>query len=790
MTEQPTVALAMIVKGVDSEAPLLAQCLASISGYVDDIILNINHKKGVAISKKVLAVASQYNAIVLKTVWEDNFVKARNTIFDEVGPEFDWVMWLDSDDVVDNPEVIRNVIAVVPDKVQGIYIKYDYAHDEYGNVTVTHWVCRLARNNGSYKWESSFNDGDVAVHETLVQVRSVPKLANEEFKVIHKADPDRSRASLVRNITLLEGMYKTHKEEGQIDPRILFYLGTHYYDAQQFTAAKSCLQDYLQLSGWAEERAEAFVYLALIVAGEEKFDVAEQYLANAWLEDNQNPRTYVELGQLEYTKGNYQKSVDFLKMAVSIKEKRYSVVSAPMQSSYRAYMLLAQSYTNLGGKHLKDAKDYVQKALKLRPLDPDAQEAKELIEKLLDTVDTTKAIVRLTRVLEDSGEEDKVMTLLGSIPKDLQDSPAVINIRNHYAMPEEWPYRSIAIYVGPSSAGIWGPWTLNETGVGGSEEAVIRLGKELNELGWKVVVYGTPGDRAGMYDGVEWKQYWEFNPNDTFDVLIGWRSPWFFDTDLTARKHYLWLHDVIEKPEFTKERLDRMDGVIFVSQYHANLYKDLIPEEKWFVSGNGIDPKEFEKLDGKYERNPHRLIYTSANERGLKILYDIWPQVKKAVPDATLDSYYGWESFKAIQGGNPERMAWMNDMIKTAKSLDGVTMHGRLPQDKLDKELFKSGVFAYPCIFPEVYCISYAKAVAAGCYPVATDFACLPQYSLYGGEQVHLDPKDGKKFEKAYARALIKALKANKKGALDDRLNIRRDFSWQRTADFWNEELK
>lgn len=784
ITKPPTIALALIVKATDDEAPLLAQCLASVNGYIDTIYINLNHAKGAKISSKVKAVCEQYEAIIYETEWEDNFVTARQFIFDKVPTEYDWLLWLDTDDIVNDPEAINNVVAIVPEKTCGVYVKYDYAHDEFGNVTVSHWVCRLARNNGSYKWQSSFDDGKMAVHETLVQVRQVPKVANEEFKVIHKASPDRSRASLERNIKLLEGMYDQHKESGTIDPRILFYLGTHYYDAFKLADAKQCLQDYMQLSGWSEERSEALVYLGLIYAAEGKQDAAKHAYTLAWGEDYNNPRPYIELGELEYHSKRYQQAADVLEKAIAIKPKTFTVVQAPMQNTYRAYMLLAQAYVNLGGEKIELAKKFVQKALKLRPLDPEAQQSKELIESLIDTRDVTRATLRLVREIEKEGA-DQIPIFLKTLPHEIQINPAVINVRNHFTEPKEWKDRSIVIYVGPSTLGEWGPKSLDGTGIGGSEEAVVRLTQELTDLGWQCTVFGTPGNQEGVHDGVTWKNYWEFNPNDTYDVLVAWRSPWFFDGLFKARKQYLWLHDVMEKEEFTDQRLERMDKVIFVSQYHAELYEGVIPEDKWFVSGNGIQPEAFSKQD----RDPYRLIYTSANERGLRILYDIWPDVKKAVPEATLDTYYGWDGYVTMHRDNPERMAWKSMMQKRGQELEGVTEHGRYPQNKLNIEMSKSGIFAYPCVFPEVYCISYVKALMAGCYPVTSDFAALEHYAKYGGEQVHYDPKDPDKFINEYKKTLIKALKNNKRN-LPDVSEVKDKFAWATTAKSWAENFE
>lgn len=788
--KQPTIAAAMIVKGTADEAPYLAKALSSIYTHADAIYVDINAPAGQTVDEAVIEVCKQYDADYKLTEWSNNFVSARNDVFARVPKTYDWLLWLDADDTIDEPDKLKPIVAIASKATQGIYALYDYAHDEFGNVTVAHWVCRLVRNNGSFAWKSSFDDAEVSVHETLNPTRELLKTRTEDFKVVHHADAQRTVDSLHRNIELLEGMYKRYAETGNPDPRILFYLGTHYYDAGRFNNAKQCLQDYMQLSGWNEERSECLVYLGMIYNLESKPDQAKHAYLLAIGEFTNNPRPYIELGSLEFFQGRYSQSADWLNIAINMPVPKSTTIQRPMENTFRAYMLLAQAYVNIGWDKLEEAKKYITKALTMRPLDPDGQQARDMIDELISTRDDTRAAVRLVRNFEKNEQGSKIVPLLDALPDSLQDNPLILNARFNHTKPTKWPTRSIAIYCGPSSLGIWGPWSLTTDGISGSEEAVAQLGKELVTLGWEVTVFATPGDRAGEYDGVLWKQYWELNPHDVFDVFIGWRAPWVFDNRFKARKTYLWLHDVIEQAEFTKERLSHIDKVIVLSDYHKSLYADAIPEDKLFVSGNGIDPTQFEKYEGA-KRDPYRCIYTSAHERGLKILYEIWPEVKKAVPEAKLDAYYGWDGYDTINRDNPERMGWKSDLVKQEKALrsSGVIDHGKINHDQIAEAMSQSGVFAYPSVFPEVYCISLIKAQAAGAYPVTSDYAVLDDYNR-AGTKVPLDLKQYDKFKTAYTKALIKQLQTKLAVGEDMQKKIRDDFSWKRTAQGWNDEMR
>jgi glycosyltransferase involved in cell wall biosynthesis len=790
-TQRPKVALAMIVAGTnEEEAVLLANCLSSINGYVDEIFLQLNHPKGKKVSEKIRMVAEQYTDKIYDYTWTGNFVKARNDIFSKVPKEFGWVMWLDTDDTVDSPEEIQPLLAVVPKDMHGISATYDYGYDEYGNVTVSLLVNRVVRNDGSYEWKSSIDDDEVSVHEALTAKIATRSLYSKIWKVKHHASEEKRRQSLLRNVELLQAMYERHSKKGIVDPRILFYLATHYYDMGAYDRTIELLAQYLQLSGWPEERSDAHYYIGAIMSGrgQEKEAWAKRSFLEALGENIDNLKAYIGMAKLDSRNQRYDQAVKWLEAGAALKTGLTKIVRH--EDKYELYRLLAEAYVNLGGKRLDDALKYANKALKLQPYNEGAKENRDFIEQLLQHRDLLRATTRIIRTLEDTDEKDKVLPLIKALPSELSDSIPVQDAYQRYTPPKKWPKRSIALYVGQSPLGIWGPWSMDEGGTGGSEEAVIRLSRLLVEMEWEVTVYGCPGERAGVYDGVTWKQYWETNAQDEFDVLISWRAIHFFDYEFKARKKYVWFHDVVPEAEITKDRIKHFDKAIFVSQYHADRpeFKS-IPAEKKLVSANGIDPSIFE--DPKVKRDPYRCIYMSANERGLRILLDIWPDVKKAVPKAKLDVYYGWNSFDAVQRDNPERMMWKASMIQKMKELDGVTERGRVGQNELHKEIFKSGIFAYPCTFPEVSCITAMKAQAGGAIPVTSDHANLKDI-IHFGDKVSMykfNPQDIDRYKKHLISWLLYPEKQDK--VRPEMMKwARTDLTWQKVAQQWNKEMQ
>lgn len=767
------IAACYIVKGVDEEAEYLRKSLESIKGHVDGIFLNINYPKGQVLSTVLITIAKNYTDNIIETEWHDDFAEARNANFAQVPDDYEWILWLDTDDTVDKPQKIREVCEV-SGKYDSVYVDYEYDHDEQGNPLTVHMVARLIQNNGSHAWKGS-------IHETLIETRSATQGMTKDFQVIHHADEARTAQSYDRNIRMLETQIESEQKDP--DPRTFYYLACTYMDSGINDGAKQLFNDYLTMSGWDQERCVAETKLGRIFLSEGDRAEAKKHFMLAIGEDPDSPDPRVEIGSLELEMNQYRKAQQWLEGVVKMEVHQTTLERNPMTYTFRTYLLLADVYLSLGGKHLEKALEYAEKALKFKRKDKDLKAYVKTIKHVVEDKRLTEKILSIAQVLKKNKEDDKIKTLMEAVPKQLDDNPIIVRLRQD-GESFKWPEKSIVIMTGDTALDAWGPWSLKE-GIGGSEEAIIRLAPKLAKLGYKVVVFAKPGADAGFYDGVMWRNFWEWNSEDEFDIFVAWRAPFIFEKEIKARKKYLWLHDVMEEGEFGQNRLNDLDKVIVLSKYHRSLFPN-IPDEKIMLSANGIDPEDFVKYDGKKKRDPHKLIYASSHVRGLAYLYKIWPDVKKAVPKATLDVYYGRESFDKVHKGNPERMKWMDDMITKAKELEGVTDYGKVSQDKIIEESFKAGIWPYPCPFPETYCITAIKSQAAGAVPVASNFAALDETIQFGHKQ-EFKEFDEKDLEE-YKNALIKwLLYPEKQEAVRKKMMAwARTNSWDKVAESWN----
>lgn len=184
----------------------------------------------------------------------------------------------------------------------------------------------------------------------------------------------------------------------------------------------------------------------------------------------------------------------------------------------------------------------------------------------------------------------------------------------------------------------------------------------------------------------------------------------------------------------------------------------------------------------KTNKRPHSVGYFSAYYRGLECLLDIWLKIREQVPDATLDIYYGWESWTALEGED-ELYHRINEKLEKLKKY-GVAEHGRVSHEELAKAMKSIQVWAYPTQFGEIHCITALKAQEALCYPVTTNVAALAETVQSGTKlntkRIYIDEYQQEKFVKE----VVAALKQGKTGKPIPNCD------WQDVAVAWDKAIK
>jgi glycosyltransferase involved in cell wall biosynthesis len=146
---------------------------------------------------------------------------------------------------------------------------------------------------------------------------------------------------------------------------------------------------------------------------------------------------------------------------------------------------------------------------------------------------------------------------------------------------------------------------------------------------------------------------------------------------------------------------------------------------KWEIVPNGCDSSQYTAA-----KVPGRVLYASSPDRGLHLLLQAWPEIKRRVPHAHLRVLYELEAWAKNLRDNTwpdpgiqecgQRARYIELALARMKHLDVVAVDSVSRQD-MAREMAEAEVLAYPCDtirFTEGFSVTTLEACAAGAIPV------------------------------------------------------------------------
>jgi tetratricopeptide (TPR) repeat protein len=592
------IALCMIVKD-DSEADLFSRCIESFGGTLSGLFVAVTGVSGE--HKKIHAIVAGRLGTSISTSPEthpeiytkkdgeyifSNFAAARNISFGLVDEEFDYLTWADTDDVISDPVELYKVAQLArKEKLDAVYFPYWYAvrTDEEGKITqvIVEQVRERLLKPNVYKWISRLHEVCDAIDPSYKQVSRLyeydPK--NKQLLTwIHTSDFVKNSKISGRNLDILKIQAE---EEKYSDPRTLFYLAKTYFDMENYAEAETLLDKYLATSGWDAERSSSLEYKGLIRALKGDYRKCIEIYTQAIHEYPLSHLPYLRLADAYLQLGQVDFSKHWLNVALHMEPPK---AGPAIGNTFEIKLLAATLQYNMA--RIENDIDKTLEWAKIRRdlMDRDDGLYEEVLKsKNLNTAAT--GFYNLSKWLKENGHEDKIFPILETLPSEVVNQPYISILYKNVLTPKIWGKKEICYY---AVAGIeeWTPDNLAK-GIGGSELAVIKLAKIWQDKGYKVTVFNDCGSKAGVYDGVTYKPYWQMNWNDHFNTLILWRNPSILDMDIKAKKIFVDLHDIASQTDWTQQRMDRVDKVFFKSHYHrSNLPR--LADNKCVVLGNGI----------------------------------------------------------------------------------------------------------------------------------------------------------------------------------------------------------
>lgn len=758
------ISLCMIVKADDNEAKLLNRCLRYVSKYVDEICLTITGE-----NKSCENIAKKYKAKVSHFEWVKDFATARNFNFSQATG--DYILWLDCDDVLKGAEHLKETVeTMMKEHVDAGVMHYLYDFNEQRECTVKHLKTRIVKNDGCVKWVGE-------VHEDFDASRELKSYFIEDIQVLHLTEEKRSRESAQRNTEIAFSIM----EKKPKDPRSLYLIANALMGEGKYKESIPYWLKFVDQSQSDEEKYLAYLFLADL--NNDDYELAQFYALKALNIRPSYPNAYFKLGQFAMKQRKLDNARNFIEIGLQLPVPELEIiVFNPREYDYHPLnMLLDIAFEK--GEFVKVG--YIlDNLLKLYPGDESVKNKKAIYDFQVGELKEVDTIIENAEKLTG----DDLRAYINGLTNKLRMHPKICTLYNENFIKIESSGKDLVYYCGYTTKS----WSPKQTSVGGSEEAVINLTRELAKLGWNVTVYNNCGKDSGTYDSVTYKPFWSYNVRDKQDVTIYWRHPRFVDYHEHG-KAFVDMHDVLPSGEFTKERLAKIEKVFVKSNAHRILFPT-IPDEKIMVVPNGINLEMFE---GNMKRNPYLILNTSSADRHLDSTLDIFEELIKRQPEKPwkLAWYYGWGVYNDVHENNPEMLAWKD---KQTARFDDLKAQGRaeggemISHTEVAQKYLESGVFLYPTEFYEIDCISARKAQIAGCKVVCSNFAALKETVQFGlkihteGEKWGKEATFGDTNTDAYVEAILSQDDFYEKEEVKE---WSKQFSWDALAKKWNSEI-
>lgn len=340
--------------------------------------------------------------------------------------------------------------------------------------------------------------------------------------------------------------------------------------------------------------------------------------------------------------------------------------------------------------------------------------------------------------------------------------------------------------------------SLDTRPLGGTETSEIYLSREFAKQGLNIAIFCNCS-KPGTYNGVEFRninEFKSFNNTTGSKVFISQTNPMIFNETINAGLKVFWSAGSYSvranQPLKDKAIRSKIDRYICLSNWQAETYSKHfnIEKNRIFITRNGINPVLFG--DPSIKREKYRLIYSSEPTRGLDVLLDIFPKVRKDFPQLTLYIFSDYEFYGKAKGSAFSDEGCKPIFERTKQP--GIFNMGNIKQKDLATEFMKSYVLAYPTHFEETSCISAIEAQAAGVPVLTTRLAALSETVADNVTGKLISGNSRSWFYKLKFIKELKRLLSDEKywQALSNNgiERVKRHYSWEQIAKEWLQEFK
>jgi hypothetical protein len=277
--------------------------------------------------------------------------------------------------------------------------------------------------------------------------------------------------------------------------------------------------------------------------------------------------------------------------------------------------------------------------------------------------------------------------------------------------------------------GGYSEWNGNsiDMGIGGSEKYIIMMAKYMRKHFDGIILVFCNTSTMIECDGVKYiplNNIYTSLTTHYIDICIISRYSQYIPlaSNSYADKIYVVAHDLTLSGDIIIDS-PKLKNIICLTEWHKNFFLNKHPEmkDKTIIIGNGIELFTVPIT----EKKTFKFIYSSAANRGLIILLQMWNDILNIHPTAELHCYCDLDN-KYI---NITDKDMMDDIRKLCDnriiSMKNVYIHGWVDRETLEKAWNSSSIWLYPCIFKETFCITALEAAISKTLVITNNLAGL-----------------------------------------------------------------
>jgi len=297
-----TLSVCMIVR---NEEKNITDCLESIKGVADEFVI-----VDTGSTDKTKEVVSKYTSNIFDFKWVDDFSAARNFSLSKATGDF--ILSLDADDIVENPE---EILPLLKESFDAHDFNILYGNDNFRQA-------RLFRNFRNIRFAGRVHeypvlDGLFFKFSTDMPTpqRVVSHQKETRVNVRHKTEKHCTEDRSERN-------YRILKKELEGDPdnsRTLFYLGNALKEKGRHDEAIETYRKYLSVSTWKDEKWMAQKYIGCIFQWQGKYKEAIEELRKAIEIDDRWAESYYYIGETYFLMKEYATCIGWMLKAAEKK---------------------------------------------------------------------------------------------------------------------------------------------------------------------------------------------------------------------------------------------------------------------------------------------------------------------------------------------------------------------------------------------------------------------------------------------------------------------------------------